>query len=167
MILFIDYPENISSSPTNSPSEISSSASTIIHYDNSQNPFIIHEHEGPPSPIPSISSSVETTYPTEDPIFTDIYNHDLPWKNDYLTSQTWHAWKVLDHTLRTFRDQNIEIPNMINTAYNQLRDNIIEEYINRKGPENAPNLSSFIPFIHHAENANTANVTTPPNTPPE
>ncbi|EGF97268.1 uncharacterized protein MELLADRAFT_86121 [Melampsora larici-populina 98AG31] len=145
--------------PTNTPN-------TPIRV-NFLNPYNINQHNtpsAPDSPNPSITSSIETNFTTSDPFFEKLYEHNLAWKLDYITYQNWHSWRILDDTIRQFKEAGYEVPNITNNHYHLLRAHSIAEYVSRKGEDENLTVSTFIPFINHAERANAA-ILSPYNTP--
>jgi hypothetical protein len=171
MFLFqiIDYPEAFLEPTPTSPPAIPTTLPVIQqsspYEDWSHLIGTAHESFSPPPPTMTTQSS-ETTYPTEDPIFTDIYNNDLDWKNDHSTELAWSVWRHFDNALRIMKDDGYQIPNLVNNAYNISRDLVIDDYIARfSNTDNTPpDLGSFVPFPHNAERAN-ANYVHPTNTP--
>ncbi|EGG09318.1 uncharacterized protein MELLADRAFT_96288 [Melampsora larici-populina 98AG31] len=119
---------------------------------------LVPEYQSPASPPPpSIAAqSVETIYPTDDPIFTNIFDYNLDWKNDHATELAWTVWRHFDNAMRIIKDTGYEIPNLANNSYNLSRDIVIDDYVarNTSTGNTPPTLSSFIPFPHHAERAN-------------
>ncbi|RYE14433.1 MAG: hypothetical protein EOP34_06560 [Rickettsiales bacterium] len=148
------------------------SSSLILSNSNYSTPLTHMSSDLPTPPVsPALSyassynsnASIETTFTTADPFFKMIYQHDLAWKNDYITSQNWHSWRILDDVLRQFKDAGHEVPNIANNNYHLLRNHAIAEYYSREGATSELTINTFIPFVHHAENANLIHPNNIPN----
>ena len=144
-----------------------------INFLNPYNINLNNTPSAPDSPNPSITSSIETNFTTTDPFFERLYEHNLAWKTDYITYQNWHSWRILDDTIRQFKEAGFEVPNIINNHYHLLRAHSIAEYVSRRGEDECLTVATFIPFLNHAERANAAILspystpsTNPPNTEP-